>query len=55
MDKLADLASLKPTRACLVREYSVGKLIADYELSGRGRDVDPDLLLVGDIVRVGHG
>ena len=55
IDKLADLASLKPTRACLVREYCIGKLVSDYELSGRGREVDPELLLVGDIVRVGHG
>lgn len=38
-----------------MREFSAGKLISDYELSGRGREVDPDLLIVGDIVRVGHG
>jgi len=38
-----------------VREVTAGKLVHDVELSSRGREVDPDLLLVGDIVRVGHG
>ena len=55
VEKMADLASLKPTRACLVREFTAGKLVSDAELSKRGRDIDPDLLHIDDIVRVSHG
>lgn len=61
VEKLTGLASLKVTKACLVREAPMdpSKLkSADQppiELSVTGRDMDIDLIVVGDVVKVIQG
>jgi len=55
VDKLTDLASLKPNKACLFRQLTSIDNVSEFSLTGTGREVEPDLLIVGDIVRVDHG
>ena len=48
VDKLTDLASLKVSKACLMT-------MTEAELSDAGKEIDIDLLVVGDIVKVIQG
>ena len=52
MEKLSQLASCKATKACLVvKEGEEEKL----DLSDNGTEIDVDLLVIGDVIKVLNG